>query len=89
MRYLVIEAYVGGADAVYARAKRRGRMLPAGLAYIDSWVEAERLDRCFQLMETDDTPLLDEWMGHWSDLVDFEVVRVISSVEAADRLLSN
>jgi len=85
MRYLVIETYVGGADAVYARAKRRGRMLPAGLAYIDSWVEAERLDRCFQLMETDEPKLFDEWIANWNDLVEFEIVPVISSTEAARR----
>ena len=85
MRYLVIETYVGGADAVYARAGRQGRMLPAGLAYIDSWVDERTLDRCFQLMETDDPNAFDEWTARWSDLVEFEIVPVISSSEAARR----
>jgi hypothetical protein len=86
MRYLVIEIYVRGAEAVYARAAERGRMLPAGLAYIDSWVEADTLDRCFQLMETDDPKLFDEWIANWSDLVEFEIVPVIDSGEAARRV---
>jgi len=61
-------------------------MLPDGLLYLDSWVD-ERLDRCFQLMETDDRRLLDDWMARWSDLAEFEVVPVITSPEAADRVL--
>jgi hypothetical protein len=88
MRYLVIEKYVRGAEAVYARAARHGRMLPAGLVYIDSWVDAESLDRCFQLMETDEPGLFDEWTANWSDIVEFEVVPVISSAEAAEKSTS-
>jgi Protein of unknown function (DUF3303) len=85
MRYLVIETYVRGAEAVYARAAQRGRMLPTGLVYIDSWVEAETLHRCFQLMETEDPKLFDEWIANWSDLVEFEIVPVIDSSEAGRR----
>jgi hypothetical protein len=59
-------------------------MLPAGLVYVDSWVD-ERLDRCFQLMETAEPSLLDEWIARWSDLAEFEVVPVIDSAEAAAR----
>ena len=57
-------------------------MLPPGLRYVDSWVDV-RLDRCFQIMETDDPRLFDEWVAHWSDLVTFEIVPVIDSTEAA------
>ena len=63
-------------------------MLPPGLRYVDSWV-AERLDRCFQLVETDDPSLLDEWTAEWSDLVTFEVVPVLGSAEAAALALSS
>lgn len=83
MRYLVIEKYVRGPGPVYERVALQGRMLPAGLGYIDSWVDAEGLDRCFQLMETDDPALLDQWAASWEDLVAFEIVPVISSSEAA------
>jgi hypothetical protein len=85
MRYLVIETYVGGAEAVYARSAQQGRMLPTGLAYVDSWVDAETLERCFQLMETDEPSLFDEWIANWNDIVDFQIVPVISSSEAAKR----
>jgi hypothetical protein len=83
--YMVIETYTHGAQPVYERAAERGRMLPAGLEYVDSWVDERRLDRCFQLMETDDARLFDEWMAAWSDLVEFEVVPVIGSAAAAGR----
>ena len=81
---MVIETFLRGAEPVYARAAERGRMLPAGLTYVDSWVDARERDRCFQLMETDDPSLFEPWIAAWSDLADFEVVPVIGSDEAAD-----
>ena len=83
---MVVEKFGRGAAPVYQRAADHGRMLPDGLVYLDSWVD-ERLDRCFQLMETDDRRLLDDWMARWSDLAEFEVVPVIASAEAAERVL--
>ncbi len=83
---MVIERFVHGARPVYERAAERGRMLPDGLVYVDSWID-ESLDRCFQLMETDDSSLFDEWIASWSDLARFEVVPVIDSVEARGRAL--
>jgi len=85
VRYMVIERYTRGPGPVYARAAERGRMLPRGLAYLDSWIDERRLDRCFQLMETDDPRLLEEWAARWADLVDFEIIPVIDSAEAAAR----
>ena len=85
VRYMVIETFPGTAPAVYARAAERGRMLPDGLEYVDSWVDAS-LGRCFQLMETDDPRLFDRWIEQWADLGSFEVVEVISSAEAAARV---
>ncbi len=67
---------------VYRRFRERGRLAPEGLQYISSWVD-EKLERCFQLMETDNRQLLDEWIAHWSDLVEFEIYPVYSSQEAA------
>jgi Protein of unknown function (DUF3303) len=83
---MVIETFVQGARPVYERAAEKGRMLPPGLLYLDSWID-ERLQKCFQLMETDDPNVLDEWMEEWSDLVRFEIVPVIGSTEAAARAL--
>jgi hypothetical protein len=83
---MVIERFVHGARPVYERLADRGRMMPAGLEYVDSWID-ERLDRCFQLMETDDPSLFDAWIEAWSDLMEFEVVSVIASAEASERAL--
>jgi hypothetical protein len=85
MRYMVIETFTRGARPVYERAAEHGRMLPAGLEYVDSWIDSDGLDRCFQLMETDDPKLFDEWIAAWSDLAEFEVVPVIDSAAAAAR----
>lgn len=83
MLYMVIERIKNrDAASVYKRFHERGRMAPEGLNYIDSWVE-RNFDRCFQLMECEDPQLFDEWISNWNDLVDFEVIEVISSKEAA------
>lgn len=62
-------------------------MLPQGLDYLDSWIVAdESLDRCFQLMQTDDPSLLADWIERWNDLCEFEILPVIDSTEAARRV---
>ena len=83
MLYLVIENFKDH-EAIYRRFQEKGRMLPDGLKYIDSWIE-ESLGRCFQLMECDDLQLFKIWTANWDDLVDFEIVPVISSSEATKR----
>jgi Protein of unknown function (DUF3303) len=86
MRYMVIERYLHGPGPVYERAASRGRMLPEGLAYLDSWiVDDAAMDRCFQLMETSDPALFGTWFERWSDLVSFELFPVLTSAEAASR----
>ena len=82
-RLMVVEHYVEGPGPVYARFAERGRMLPDGLRYLDSWVVAATRDMCFQLMETDDPGLFDAWTARWADLVRFEVHEVMASAEAA------
>lgn len=88
VRYMVIETYTQGARAVYARVAERGRMLPPALVHLDSWIDERSLDRCFQLMETEEPSLFDEWIANWSDLAEFEIVPVIDSAEAATRARS-
>jgi hypothetical protein len=84
MHYMVIERFKNrDAIAVYRRFREKGRMAPAGLSYVESWVETN-FDRCFQLMECADARLLEEWAARWRDLVDFEFVPVRSSREALD-----
>ena len=87
MLYMVVEKFRNGDPVpVYRRFRERGRLAPEGVQYVSSWVD-EKLERCFQLMETDDRLLLDEWMEYWSDLVEFEVYAVVSSAEAAERVM--
>ena len=84
--YMVVERFKNrDAVPVYQRFLDRGRMAPHGLEYISSWVDQE-LERCYQLMETDDRTLLDQWIANWSDLVDFEVFPVLTSKEAAEKI---
>lgn len=86
MQYMVIEHFRGGDPApVYARFRAQGRMAPAGLVYVGSWV-TEDLTTCYQVMECADRGLLDEWIRAWNDLVEFDVIPVVSSAEAAVRV---
>ena len=86
MLYMVIETFRNGDPVpVYRRFRERGRLTSAGLEYVTSWVTSD-LRRCYQVMETDDPKLLDEWIGRWADLADFEVVPVVTSAEAAARV---
>ena len=88
MLFMVIERYKNrDAKAVYTRFKEMGRMMPDGLKYAGSWVE-DNFDRCFQLMECDDPHLFQQWIMHWEDLVEFEVVHVVTSADAADAVFS-
>jgi hypothetical protein len=84
--YMVVERFKNkDAAAVYRRFRDNGRMMPEGLLYVSSWVD-ESWDICYQLMETDDRRLLDQWMANWSDLIDFEVHSVIASKDAIEKI---
>jgi Domain of unknown function (DUF3303) len=86
--YMIIETFKNrDPGPVYRRFRDRGRLAPEGLRYVSSWVD-ETLERCFQVMETADRSLLDEWVANWSDIVAFEIVPVVSSEEAARRVLA-
>jgi hypothetical protein len=45
------------------------------------------MERCYQVMETNDRALIDQWIANWADLADFEVIPVVTSKEAAARVL--
>ena len=83
---MIVEHFKNGDPRpVYARFRERGRLAPDGLQYVSSWVD-EKLERCFQLMETDDEGLIREWISNWQDIVSCEVYPVITSAEAAARV---
>ena len=85
MLYMVIERFHGGDPApVYARFRERGRLAPDGLEYVNSWITQD-MTTCYQVMQTERRELLDQWIAAWADLVDFEVLPVITSAEAAAR----
>jgi len=86
MLFMIVEIFKNrDAVPVYRRFRDCGRLAPEGLTYVSSWVD-EKLERCFQIMETDDRALLDQWMANWQDLVDFEVYPVMSSKDAAEKI---
>jgi hypothetical protein len=83
MLFMVIEQYRPGRAAdVYRRFRDRGRLAPEGVRYLASWVDLE-FRRCFQLMEAESEGLLEQWTAAWEDLVEFEIVPVRTSAEAA------
>jgi hypothetical protein len=86
MLYMIIERFRDGDPApVYRRFRDKGRMAPEGLTYISSWVTRD-LTTCYQVMETEDRALLDQWMAAWNDLTEFEVIPVMTSAEAAQSI---
>ena len=71
------------ARGVYQRFLEQGRMMPEGLIYKESWIEAN-FERCFQLIECDDVSLLQEWILEWQDLAEFEVIAVAESKKTSE-----
>ena len=86
MYFLVVESFRNGDPVpVYRRFRDQGRLAPDGVRYVDSWVTND-LTRCFQVMECDDRELLMQWIARWEDLVEFEVLTVVTSAEARARV---
>jgi len=83
---MIIERFKNGDPVpVYRRFRDQGRMAPEGLTYVSSWV-TEDMSRCYQVMECDDRRLLEQWMTRWSDVTDFEVIPVVTSAQAVERI---
>jgi len=86
MLYMIVEHFRGGdALPVYRRFRDRGRLAPEGLRYVSSWV-TDDYRRCFQVMECDDARLLQQWVAFWSDLIEFEIVPVVTSPETRETI---
>ena len=86
MLYMVIEHFhPGQVRELYGRFDEKGRMLPKGVLYIDSWIN-EAMTICYQVMESDSINKLHEWISNWNDIVDFKIIPVISSAEAKRRI---
>jgi hypothetical protein len=86
MLWMIVERFRNGdAVPVYRRFRERGRMAPAGLHYVNSWV-TEDFSTCYQVMECDDRALIETWIENWRDLVDFEIYPVLPSAQAAEKI---
>lgn len=89
MQYMIIERfYPGKIKTLYQRYDEKGRMMPEGVQYINSWIN-ESVTVCYQLMESPSEDLLHTWIANWNDLADFEIVPVISSAEARSKVLGS
>jgi len=81
MLYMVIEQFKpGAASEIYRRFAERGRMMPDGLEYVSSWINQD-LNMCWQVMQTENASLFDQWTRNWNDLMDFEIIPVHTSAE--------
>ena len=88
MLYMIIEKFhPGKIRMIYQRFDEKGRLLPDGVSYINSWIK-EDLSVCYQVMKSDDVEKIHEWISQWNDLADFEVIPVINSDEAKEKVFS-
>ena len=86
MLFMVVETFRDqDAKPIYRRLRDKGRQMPEGLAFVNSWVAAD-LGRCFQLMECNDVTLFQRWVAEWSDLMEVEIVPVVAGKETAAAL---
>lgn len=87
--YMIIERFrKENIKELYKRFDANGRMLPKGVQYINSWID-ENVDTCYQLMESESLEKLKDWVANWDDLADFEIIPIISSAEAKQKVLGN
>jgi Protein of unknown function (DUF3303) len=83
MLYMVIERFKpGAAPEIYRRLREEGRHVVDGLEYVASWVDLD-FATCWQLMRSNDYAGLEAWCDAGRELVDFEIVPVRTSAEAA------
>ena len=72
-KFMIIEKYKPGCfEKIYERYNLKGRMLPKGLHYLNSWLNKDN-NICFQLMESKNPELFSKWFSNWEDLIDFEI----------------
>jgi len=81
MPFTVIEHFKNGDPRpIRERFLDQGRLLPEGVVYHASWVDPDRA-RCFQVMEAEAAELLRTWIDSWRDVIEFEIVPVVTSQE--------
>lgn len=85
MLFMVIERFRDNdMIPIYREVRDRGRLMPEGLTYLNSWIEPN-FSRCFQLMECDDLRILQRWVLEWRGSgATFEIVPVVTSADTRD-----
>lgn len=85
---MIIERfYPDKVKELYQRFEEKGRLLPTGVQYINSWID-EKVEICYQVMESESIEKLQEWINNWNDLAAFEIIPVISSAQAKAKVFS-
>lgn len=88
MLYMIIEKFQEGkVKALYNRFAEKGRMMPDRVQYINSWIN-EEVTVCYQVMESESIEGIQEWIANWNDIVDFEIIPVITSAQAKEKVFS-
>ena len=83
MLFMIIETFrPGKVKELYKRFEEKGRQLPDGVYYLNSWID-EKVSTCYQVMESETEEKLRIWIDLWKDLADFKIIPVITSAEAA------
>lgn len=86
MLFMVVERFRRqDAKAVYRRLRDHGRLMPDDLTFVASYVQAD-LACCYQVVECDDVATLQNWVAHWTDLVEFEILPIAYGRETAEAL---
>ena len=89
MLYMIIERFhPDKVKDMYKRFEDKGRMLPEGVIYINSWLN-ESVSICYQVMEADTIEKIHEWISNWNDLVDFEIIPVLTSAQAKEKIFQS
>jgi hypothetical protein len=89
MLFMIIEKFhPGKVKALYERFEQKGRLLPEGVHYVNSWI-VEKVSICFQVLESSTRREILQWISHWNDLADFEIIPVITSAEAKAKIFAS
>ena len=81
MLFMIIERFhPGTVKLLYERFAEKGRLMPEGVEYINSWID-KNVSTCYQVMQSDSIDKIQVWISYWDDLADFEVIPVITSAE--------
>lgn len=86
---MIIERFrPGKVKEMYQRFAEKGRMIPGGVHYVNSWID-ETVTVCYQVMEAESREKLQGWINNWEEFVDFEVIPVITSAEAKQKVFAS